>query len=180
MKFYVGNCTKQNYELHYRLPEALGARMQPIRAGGQILIAGDLSPKDVESLEKQLRRYGATLVTDIDRTRAFVGLCFQVDKPIKVDALGRAIEHNDAVLTAKGQEIRRTVAVAINQKIERQLEESRLPETLNDLEITVDEVDSRSKPVAGGIKEGVRVSKDAPEKPLISTQRQRPRRVGAA
>lgn len=179
MKLYVANCTKQNYELHYRITETPAPRMQRVQAGGQMLVAGDLSPPQVDEIIVQLRHYGAVDAKDIDRSKDFVGLAFSVDKPIKADVIGRALEHNDVVLLKKGQDTRRTVAVAINQSIERNLQESQMPETLGELEVTADELDSRGKPVSGGVRESVVVNKGAPEKMQTGTQRIKPSRAQA-
>jgi hypothetical protein len=180
MKLYIANCTKKNYELHYRMPEVMGVRMQPVRAGHQVEIAGDLNQPQIDVVVKHFStRYGMVSVTSIDRTKAFVGLCYSTDKPIKVDVIARALHHNDQVLVSRGQDIRRAAAVSVNNAITQQLQESRVPESLGALEMTVDEVDRGGKPVDGGLREGVLVDPNAPPEMKITTKKPRSSRQRA-
>lgn len=181
MDLFIANCTKQKYDLHYRLPEVNGPRHQMALPGGQVKIAGDLSTPQIEALVKQLSHtVGMVHVDDINRVKPFVGLCYS-DKKIKVDVIMRAFEHNDEVLTNRGQEIRRTVAVAMSDSLKRSLEDSQIPETLGELEVTASEIDRSGKPVDGGVREGIVVSKNAPRESMqVSKSQQKNKRKDRA
>lgn len=172
MQLFIANCTKQHYELHYRLPEVPGVRMQRVSAGQQIQIAGDLSTPQVDAIISHFtNQYGMADIASIDRAKPFVGLCCSIGKPIKVDVIGRALEHNDTVLTERGREIRQTVAVALNNSIAKQMQESQLPDRLGELEMEAIEVDKRGVAVEGGVQEGVTVSQNAPTDSIKTSTR---------
>lgn len=165
LQLFIANCTKQNYDLHYRVPEVPAPRNQPLPAGGQLRIAGDLSSTQIDSVVKHfVKRYGMIDAASIKNSKTFVGLCYS-DKRIDFHTIGRGLELNDKALTQLGQEIRRKVAVATNASIDRAVKESGLPETLGELEVSMTEVDPKTgKPIDGGILESTTVSAQASER----------------
>ena len=160
MHLFIANATRQNFHFVYRVPESNKLREQTIPIGGQVRIAGDLNQHEIEAIIGQHRKYGLVPVQEVDRTKAFVGLCYSIDKLISVDKLGRAMSHNNDVLVARGKEIRQHAAVASNNALEASLAETQLPEQLRsmDMEIIEENHDDRdeTKPVA----EGIRVSRE--------------------
>lgn len=159
MKMYLGNCTQQNQVIFYRLPGIPSPRQQEVRIGTQIQIAGELTPEQIDSIVNQLRPYGMVRVDEIDRTKPFIGMCYQMDKPIKIELIMRAIEHNKIVLTERGQRIRQEAAVATTQTIEQQL--AGTPGALKSLEIEVSEVPAKDGMTPStGFNEGLRVTRD--------------------
>ena len=118
-KLYIANCTNQVQQFLYRLPETPSARMMVIEIGQQALLAEDLNPMQIESIVGQHAKYGMVAVADIDRTRPFIGLCYQVDKKIDMVKIQRAAEHNVSVLEHRGEELRKISAVAANNELEK-------------------------------------------------------------
>lgn len=116
-KLYVANTTKQNHEFWYRLPEAQRVTMQKIAAGGQELIYKDASAHDLENIIKDHAAYGLIPVSEIDRTKAFIGLCYQFDNPVEVEKIMVAAAHNDTVLDQVSLESRKAAAAAIETSI---------------------------------------------------------------
>jgi hypothetical protein len=156
IKMYVANCSSQNVEFNYRLPEVPSPRMQPIPIGRQIQISGTLSSPDVEAIIAQHAIYGLVHVSEIDRTRPFVGLCWS-EKPISVDKVKRMWLHNQGVLAERGKEQRQAAAVATQEHIE-----DKTPGSLKALEMSVEEVPTEGKPEPD-FSEGVRVTNDPEE-----------------
>lgn len=117
MKMFVANCSQQVQDFMYRVPNNAGMRVQKIEIGGQTPISGDLTEKDIEYIVGQHARYGMVRVDEIDRTKPFMGLCWD-DKPIKVDHIRRAVEHNTGVLVERGKQIMAEAAIATSENIE--------------------------------------------------------------
>jgi hypothetical protein len=165
MRVFVGNATKQILKFSYRAP-GKGVRTQDVPIGGQVILSGDLTPEEVECALSQNAKYGLIDVKEIDRSKAFIGMCYSLDRPISLSYLQRALDQNHNVLVERGKEIRTNAAIAVNQGLETELAESGLGRVAN-LEMSVIEEDSPKRPVDAGpmISEGVRVSHDAPEHP---------------
>ena len=165
MKVYIGNATKQVLRFSYR-PPGKGIRAQDIPIGGQVLLSGDLTTDEVDAALKQNEPYGLIDVKEIDRTKAFVGICYSLDKPISLSYLQRALDQNHRVLVERGKEIRTNAAIAVNQGLEEQLEENQLG-GLGSLEMSVVEEDGPRRSVDAGplVSEGVRVTRNADPAP---------------
>ena len=157
---FVANCTQQIQHFAYRLPEGKRAYTQEIAIGGQIRVAGrgngELTPIDIESIIQQHAKYGFTSVDEIDRTRPFVGMCFSLDKPVRVNKIEHAIEHNQSVLIKRGEEIRENAAVGVHNKIAQDIP------GLKGLELQTSELDDPKSGRVGKFAEGTRVDTAAP------------------
>lgn len=167
-KLYIANCTKQTQDFIYRVLEDSGLRRQRIEVGTQIALSGDLSTKDIEYIVEQHARYGMVPDTEVKSTKPFVGTCYAIDRPVKLDYLRLALSHNDVVLTERGQTIRKEAAVAINNQIE-----SSTGQPLKNLEVEVSE-DTKNK--ESEFNETVQVTRGATGKPTVprrSRSRQR-------
>lgn len=138
MKMYVANCTNQVQAFLYRAPGTKSNRNQPIDIGRQVQISGDLNTKDIEAIVEQHSKYGMVAVDEIDRTKAFVGVCYSIDKPVPIEKIKRAAEHNKGVLIEAGRENRKLAAVAVNNEVEKQA-----PGALNSLELSIEEQESK-------------------------------------
>lgn len=143
MKLYISNCTQQVQDFVYRLPETSGTRTQRIDIGGQIIVSGDLNPTQIDSILDQHAKYGLVSVDEVDRTRPFIGLCFSVDKPVIMDKVRRAMEHNTTVLNDRGRQLREEAAIFVNNQINDGTNGA-----LSSLEMSVTE-----KPVVGSDQE---------------------------
>lgn len=162
MKMYIANCTAQVHDFIYRVVESPALRTQKIEIYGQIVVSGNLTDKDVDFIVEQHARYGLIPVSEIDRTRPFIGMCYQVDKPIEVAKIRRAIEHNRDVLQERGVELRKEAAIAVNNKLEEQLTDGRgnpIGTALTALEMSVVEENPGQLETHKPIAEGVRVSR---------------------
>lgn len=158
MRMYVANTTNKVHDFIYRLPETPTPRMQRIEMGSQIAISSDLSTKEIDSIIEQHRPYGMVCVDEVDRTKPFIGLCYSLGKPVSLDKVRRALEHNQKVLTERGAEIRKESAVAVNNAIEQQAP------GIKALELSVVEEETKKNPNPT-IAEGVRVSRNEPSTP---------------
>lgn len=165
MRIFVGNATKQVLTFSYR-PPGKGVRSQSVPIGGQIQLSGDLTTEEVDCVISQNERYGLVDVKEIDRTKAFIGICYSLDKEISLSYLQRAFDQNHRVLVERGKEIRTNAAIAVNQGLEAELAENQLG-GLSQLEMSVVEQDSPSRSNDAGpmVAEGVRVSRDADAPP---------------
>ena len=74
-KLYVANATPQVHAFTYVVPDdddgrqfRWQPRVQPIAAGGQIPVAGNLKIKQIDSIVAHHRRYGMVEISEIDRT----------------------------------------------------------------------------------------------------------------
>ena len=112
-KLYIANITKHRNEFTFRVPESNRPRTVPIASGEQMVVANE-APEVIRSIVDQHAQYGLTHVADIDRTRAFIGLCYDIDKAIPVTAIRRGAQHNDSQLEKMGAELRKQAAVAFH------------------------------------------------------------------
>lgn len=159
MKLFIGNATRQNYVFAYRLPERKVVT-QDVPHGGQIQITGDLSTKDIDAILEQHQPYGLVAVSDIDRTKAFAGLCYQFDKPIPITQLMRAMKHNVDALVERGKEIRKEVAISESNLLENQLADGDRVEGLRKLEMSITEDNFDGREDRAPIADGYRVARE--------------------
>jgi hypothetical protein len=158
-ELYIGNATRQFLDFYYRMPESNQSRVQKIRPGGQIKISGDLTTAAIDVIVDQHKKYGLTRVSEIDRTKDFSGICYDVDRPIRVDSLRRAMDKKIDVLVAKGKEIRKLAAIANSNALETSLEESGRPEGLRELDTSIVE-ENPTEDSEQSVSEGIKVVAD--------------------
>lgn len=156
-KLYIANCTQQQIKFMYRIPE--DPRPYPqffyIRAGAQERLPFELSTPAIEAIVAAHAPYGLVRADEVDRTRPFIGMCYAVDKPVVLDKIRRALQHNQQVLNERGQEIRQAAAIAVNNVVEQQTA------TLSELELTIEEEDPDQHQLEGDpVHEVIRVSRD--------------------
>jgi hypothetical protein len=122
-KLYVMNCKKQDEVFSYRAPE--GALItQHIPKGGQIQVYRDESEHVLREIVEQHQKYGVIEACNIDRTKPFINLAFQFDKPFTPDQIMRGMHHNIDVLTGRGAEQRVNSAVGINDGLGKLAQEN--------------------------------------------------------
>lgn len=112
-KVYVANCTQQNQQINFRLPDSRKPFSNTIPMGKQMLI-GDLDPPSIAALEDQLGKYGLVNVDDINRTKTKITYIFSVGKPVTADNIIAGLRRNRGLLTEEGKERRLKSAVAAN------------------------------------------------------------------
>lgn len=117
---YVANTSKQHHDFIYRVPEEFHKiRTQKIMIGEQIRVYQDDTIEKLNAIVEQHTRYGLAAANEVDRTKPFIGLLYQFDKPIDVNKFMYADEHNAGVYEEQGREIRQTAAAALHNQIEQ-------------------------------------------------------------
>lgn len=159
MKLYIANCTKQNIEFPYRIPEEVSLRIQRIGIGRQIQIAGDLSTADIDAILKQHKKYGLIPVAEVKNMRMFTGMCYSVDRPISIDNIMLVIDRNTRILVERGKEFRKQAAVSANNLIDHHLAEANNPSTLETLEMSIQQEEKPNQENVDMVNEGIRVTK---------------------
>ncbi len=117
-KLYVMNCKKQNELFYCRVPGQRQLYAPEIPAGGQIEIMPGADIKILQGIVDHHKQYGMVAVADVDRTKEFINLCYQWDKPITQNQILYGAQHNDDVLTETGRQNRDNAAVAISARLE--------------------------------------------------------------
>lgn len=168
-RLYIANCTPQPNDFIYRLPETTNFRMQRIEVYGQIVISSNLSTPDINAIIDQHRVYGMIDAAELPRAKPFVGLCYSVDTPVKLDKIMFTIEHNREVLEEQGKTLRQEAAVVVNHVLASQPE---LASDYQGVEITVTEQVTKNNPDAD-FYEGIRVRDEGRPTPPPPTRRQR-------
>ena len=132
MKLYIANCSKQEHLFTYMLPENPRPFSHSIRAGSQIEIPGD---KDVvDAIVKQHSLYGLQKANDV--RKGFGGLCYQLDKPISVEAIKNGFTQTEQEQIDRALEARKITAAAADQIMSNKAQEMGIKQT-SGLEVEV-------------------------------------------
>lgn len=169
MSLYIANTSKQIFEFHFRLPEKRQTVVVKIRPGQQENIYPQGSRDVHEYIVEQHRVYGLLPVNEIDRTKAFVGQCYQFDKPIQVDRLMSNFQRNDEWMNEQALERRKEAAAATSLNMDKLAQES-------DSEVVALEIDVVEQRRAGsddGVAERIEIDNG---RNTESRRRGRPRR----
>lgn len=137
VKLYVANCTKQDTDFLYRIPETQQVHRQHIKVGHQVLIYKDTTSDVIQNIIDQHQVYGMVAVEDVDRSKHFVGTCYQIGKPIEMGRVQYAIQHNDETRTIQANEAMAATLAARNNATEEELRGSGT--TLDSLKMTIEE-----------------------------------------
>lgn len=95
-----------------------------IRAGAQEQIYPEGSRDVHEGIIAQHRQYGLKAVSEIDRTKEFIGLCYQFDAPVSAERLTETIERNEVVMVAEAQERRKEATAALDGQLSQIAQDS--------------------------------------------------------
>lgn len=125
-KLFVANTTRQAHDFAYQIPaEDLSSfkrlSTQRIEAGTQQQIMGEAPLVVLEAIVEQHRRYGIVSAEEAVRTRGFVGLVYSFDRPVDLERMHYALDHNRGVLFEQGEQTRREMAVSIEATFEQEL-----------------------------------------------------------
>jgi hypothetical protein len=167
---YIANCMSQTYDFIYRVP---GEDMQTLRKlntvtlppGTQARIHVEASLSVLDAIVEQHRHYGLVPVDEIVRTKAFVGICYSFDKPVPIDQLQYAVDHNAGVLFDRGVEQREAAAMVVDQALEATIG-ARTGQPLRAVEIEVAEDSDAPK-----LNSAIRVSHDPAVAQMRSARR---------
>jgi hypothetical protein len=139
MALYIANCSKQAFELHFWVEGVKAPVKTKIKPGGQENIYSQGNRVDHERIVEQHKKYGLIPVNEIDRTKEFVGQCYQFDSPISHDRLLTTMKRNDAVLYEQSQERRKEAAAATDDLIRTAAQETGM--TVDNFEVEIEEVE---------------------------------------
>lgn len=122
MDLYIANCTQQVQMFNYRPLGSMQQQFRQIGIGQQVKLGSPTwGTADIDHIIAQHTIYGMVRVDEIDRTRHFAGLCYDVDRPVPVAKVMHTIETNQQVLTRRGEEQRADAAVMVNHGMEKAL-----------------------------------------------------------
>ena len=169
MKMYVANGTRHHQDFIFRLPENPNSRIMKIPVGSQVQVPGDLSQKDIDAIVEQHGRYGLVPADSVDSTKTFIGMCYSIGAPVKVNKISAMDEHNQDVLEEAGRRNRTEAAIATHEALA-----ANVP-GFSAVETSIVE-DTRRSGSAPRVDEGFRVSRDAPEAPASGRQNPRQRK----
>jgi hypothetical protein len=156
MQMFIANGTHQNIDFQYRIPEYKNYRQQTIPIGGQIRISGDLSPKDIEAIVATHEIYGMVEASKIADFRGWhIPYIYSIGNPISAGVIAELVEHNRAVNTDLGIKYRQEAAVALDGLIKDSSKDK-----LNQVEVSIEEIDTRNPNKQPEVNERVRVTTD--------------------
>ena len=124
MRLFIANCTRQKKRIFFRLDfDGKGVAIdqkgtlpkhQDIDPGKQEPVAGsaDLNEAQVNSIIKQLSKYGMQHYENVNRLAMFTDFLYSKDKPVPVKALEKCYQHNQGILSKEGRNRREQAAVA--------------------------------------------------------------------
>lgn len=159
-KLYIANCTRQRHEFIYRAPEQKNPVTQVIDIGQQIMVWKDAPKDELNNIVEQHEHYGLINVANIDRSKFFVGMCYQFDKPIDVNKIMYTVENNDTVLEERALKARKQAATVISHSLNQVAQDA--GNALGNVDVE--------------IKELAQPGKEANFSETITVQRGRPRR----
>jgi hypothetical protein len=141
---YVANPTAQQNLFCYTVPENPKVIQQEIPAGGQVRLlanGGNLNQHDIDAIVRHHRPYGMIPVDEVGKRgmTSFHGLVYSLDKPVSMVKLRELIQHNRAVLVEQGRINRQNAAVAVNDRLQQQINESGRGDVLRELVMEVEE-----------------------------------------
>ena len=141
-KLYVANTSKQIQLFSYSHSEWSGPRHISIAPGSQAQFTEDFTPQELESIIRQHSAYGMVRASELDRTRPHVGLVYDIDKPVKLNAIeGTLFDHNNKALTEQSKEIMKEQTAAMAQQVEHQMNTP-----VQALHVTVQETERKDSP----------------------------------
>ncbi|OYV52334.1 MAG: hypothetical protein B7X10_00105 [Burkholderiales bacterium 21-58-4] len=111
MTIWVANTTRQEQELHVRLPEMSGPYICRISSGRQGEVK-NLSPAQEEAFIAHLARYGAAKRADLHgKVKGFQGISYATDKAFKMDEFHYG--HEEVLDTAQDRSVEEAVRSAL-------------------------------------------------------------------
>jgi hypothetical protein len=172
MRMFIANGTHQNVDFQYRLPQYKNFRQQTIPAGGQIVISGELSEKDIDIIVHHQSMYGMVSNKEFPSYKGFfIPYIYSVGEPITEDQIAQLIVQNREYNVKLGIKQRQEAAVTVSKVIEDNINTipgiSGTRDRLTNLEMEIDEVSTKDHDAS--FSEKIRVTRDrdrgAPQEP---------------
>ncbi len=169
MKVYIGNGQRQQFAFMYWTTRG-GQKMlrtQYVPIGGQIALADEMDQVEIDRIVQAHNKYGMRHINDIDSPPVeFIGYAYSTDRPFAPQQLRKLLNHNQAILIAKGKRIRELAAMGGAQILENDIEEQRGEERLRTFEVTVqEEFNENTQREEDPFAIGMRVTRDLPGLP---------------
>ena len=122
-KLYIANPSHQHLKFMFRVPGQPGVRQVPISSGRQEMVFEGPSD-EIDNIIRQHRHYGLISAKDASaRGYGYVGACYSVDAPIKVDTYRIIHEENTDELTALGKKRRQDMALVAAEQLRSRVSE---------------------------------------------------------
>lgn len=188
MKLYVANCTRQTWQVQYRLDYTTQgerepnsrwqpAKQQDIPPGRQVQLGGDMHMMQIEDIVQQLSKFGLVGCVDVPKLRTAVKtfdpgarkttpLVFNIDKPVPADVMRHVQHHNSGIMVDQGVVRRKNAAIAVNNLVQEKVSHEFMAAGFD--EPATDKIDvgfeqlEQSEAGEKTIAEGYHVSADAP------------------
>ena len=136
MKLYIANCSKQNHNFTYSLPENMRPFLREVLAGHQIEI--DSTEETLNTIIGQHVVYGLQKVKEVKK--GFGGLCYQFDKPINVEAIHNGFSQTEQEQIDRALKARMVTAVAADNLMASKAQEYGVRQTgIMEVEILEDQ-----------------------------------------
>jgi hypothetical protein len=168
MALYVGNTSKQLFQLHFWVERTSRPIVVEIGPGKQANIYPEGSRADHENIVGQHKMYGLIPVSEVDRHKGFVGQCYQFDTPIPMERLQETMLKNDDVMDDQAIERRKEAAASADDLLKKAAQET--DSKIASFEVEIEEVEQKG--VEAQIHEVISVGEEAQE----PRRRGRPRR----
>lgn len=151
MSLYVANCTKQNFQLNVRIPEAGKVLVMEIPSGQQRNVGEGMSPASIRHVIAHLERFGARNNSDGKLNMdEFDGYLFSLEKPVKADKISDAHD----VLVNKQEKRSATEATRNALAFDRTTRDKKTGKrlaSLSEVEV-IQDVPAREKPTGNEVK----------------------------
>ena len=124
---YIANTSKQDHDFTFRQAERLHPTTIKIPAGTQAPVVKNGDSELVDSIIAHHRPYGLLHAKEAAKSKRFVGMCYDVDRPVTFKDMKVVFEHNDHALEEQGREQVAGIAAAVNDGIDKHLEVAGIP-----------------------------------------------------
>lgn len=158
MHLYICNTTKQHHDFTYKIPGERQFRLEPIRAGQQVRLPINFPDHIAKEVINQHIPYGLRDASKMSTLKDFVGLCYSIDTPIRLDRIHEVYAHNDVVQEEKAEELRELTATSIAQGISNKMASMGVQVPHTEFELREEEPTKNPQPMAKGYevtREGV-------------------------
>lgn len=161
MELYIANCSKQEFDFTYMLPENPRPFLHRIRAGSQVKIHG--TNAEIDCIIKQHAIYGLMNADEVKK--GFGGLAYRVGKPISIEGIEQGMSQADMEAIERALEARKVQAAASDMIIQQKAQEMGLRQT-DGLEIEVLEEKRNAADTDSKFQQTIEVSREtaAPQK----------------